>query len=67
MYLPSSRPFLSSFHYYSEQDKHPVGGEFGRRTWTSHHGQSDIDSDYRRELATSQSLHNDARVRGGSR
>ena len=40
-------------------------GDFGRR-WTTH--ASDIDSDYRREMATSGSgLHTEARVRGGSR
>ena len=55
------------------------GGQFGRR-WSGAHRHSDIDSDYRREMATangtgstigtaptSGSLHNEARGRGGSR
>ena len=55
------------------------GGQFGRR-WSGAHHQSDIDSDYRREMANvngtgstlgtsapSGGLHNEARGRGGSR
>ena len=58
------------------------GGQFGRR-WSGAHHHSDIDSDYRREMATANgtgstiggtsnapsgiSLHNEARGRGGSR
>lgn len=55
-----------------------AGGQFGRR-WSGAHHQSDIDSDYRREMANSNAgstlgtsapsggLHNEARGRGGSR
>ena len=56
-----------------------AGGQFGRR-WSAAHHQSDIDSDYRRDMANasgagstlgtsapSGGLHNEARGRGGSR
>lgn len=47
----------------ADQDKQPLG-DFGRR-WTANH-HSDIDSDYRRELATSGvGLHQEARGRDG--
>ena len=47
---------------FPSQDKQPMG-DFGRR-WTANH--SDIDSDYRREMATSGTgLHQEARGRDG--